>query len=205
MLESIKTALVKGQVPVLISQVRAARDAGISAREILAGAFMPGMDEVGERFGKGELFIPEVMLAARAMQAGVDLLKEELAQSAQSVETQTIVIGTVQGDQHDIGKNLVKIMLSGAGYEVVDLGVNVPAQKFVDTAQAHGARLIALSALLTTTMGQMETVVKLAHEKGIFVMVGGAPVSQNFADKIGADGYARDAAGALAEAKRLFS
>lgn len=204
MLQTIKTALVRGQVPAVVSGVKAARSEGISAQEILEKALLAGMDEVGAGFASGKLFIPEVMLAARAMQAGVDIIKEDLAAGRAQTQSQVIVLGTVQGDQHDIGKNLVKIMLSGAGFEVCDLGTNVPSARFVEQAVERGARLIALSALLTTTMPRMEEVVRLAHEKGLLVMVGGAPVSQNFADQIGADGYAADAAGAAALAKRLL-
>ncbi len=205
MLNQIKEALVRGQVPALVSHIKEAKEQGLDARVILEEGLLRGMDTVGEGFASGKLFIPEVMLAARAMQAGVDLLKEELATDLDQAAPEVVVLGTVQGDQHDIGKNLVKIMLAGAGFEVVDLGINVPAAKLVETAKTRGARLIALSALLTTTMAQMETVTKLAHEEGIRVMIGGAPVSQAFCDKIGADGYAADAAGAVNLARALLS
>ena len=204
MLDKIKEALEKGQVPVVAGLIREAKAAGLGASEILSGGLLAGMEEVGVRFGKGELFIPEVMLAARAMQAGMDLLKEDLIGDAAAAGQEKIVLGTVQGDQHDIGKNLVRIMLTGAGYEVIDLGVNVPAEKFVQTAKDAGARLIGLSALLTTTMVQMEKVVSLAHAEGIRVMIGGAPVTGAFAEKIGADGYSASASEAAELAGRLL-
>lgn len=205
MFQELKNALLRGQVPVVASLVKDALDKGISAREILEEGLLCGMDLVGEGFASGKLFIPEVMLAARSMQAGVDLLRDGLAADAEQASAEVVVLGTVQGDQHDIGKNLVKIMLTGSGFEVVDLGTNVSAQKFVDTAKERGARLIALSALLTTTMPQMEAVVRLAHAENILVMVGGAPVSQAFCDKIGADAYAKDAASAAKVAKELLA
>ena len=162
------------------------------------------MNRVGEGFASGKLFIPEVMLAARAMQAGVDLIRDGLLSDGAEKTAESVILATVQGDQHDIGKNLVRIMLEGSGFEVVDLGTNVPAQKIVSAAKEKGARLIALSALLTTTMPQMEVVTKLAHSEGILVMVGGAPVTQTYADKIGADGYAKDAASAAVLAAKLL-
>lgn len=204
MLQQMKEALKRGQVPVLLNLISQALEQGIGAREVLDGALLSGMDEVGQGFASGKLFIPEVMLAARAMQAGVDALKDRLAADSAEQTQECVVLATVQGDQHDIGKNLVKIMLSGAGFRVVDLGTNVPAARILSAAKENGAKLIALSALLTTTMPQMETVVRLAHEEGIFVMVGGAPVTQAFADKIGADGYAEDAAAAAGLARRLL-
>lgn len=203
-MERMREALVRGQIPVLIAEVKSALGNGVAAREILENGLLEGMNRVGEGFASGKLFIPEVMLAARAMQAGVDLIRDGLLSDGVERTAECIVLATVQGDQHDIGKNLVRIMLEGSGFDVVDLGTNVPAQKIVSTAKEKGARLIALSALLTTTMPQMETVTKLAHAEGISVMVGGAPVTQTFADKIGADGYAKDAATAAALAAKLL-
>ena len=204
MLKRIQEALVRGQIPVLIAEVKSALGNGVAAREILENGLLEGMNRVGEGFASGKLFIPEVMLAARAMQAGVDLIRDGLLSDGVERTAECIVLATVQGDQHDIGKNLVRIMLEGSGFDVIDLGTNVPAQKIVSVAKEKGARLIALSALLTTTMPQMETVTKLAHAEGISVMVGGAPVTQTFADKIGADGYAKDAATAAALAAKLL-
>ena len=203
-MERMREALVRGQIPVLIAEVKSALGNGVAAREILENGLLEGMNRVGEGFASGKLFIPEVMLAARAMQAGVDLIRDGLLSDGVERTAECIVLATVQGDQHDIGKNLVRIMLEGSGFAVVDLGTNVPAQKIVSVAKEKGARLIALSALLTTTMPQMEAVTKLAHAEGISVMVGGAPVTQTFADKIGADGYAKDAATAAALAAKLL-
>ena len=203
-MERMREALVRGQIPVLIAEVKSALGNGVAAREILENGLLEGMNRVGEGFASGKLFIPEVMLAARAMQAGVDLIRDGLLSDGVERTAECIVLATVQGDQHDIGKNLVRIMLEGSGFDVIDLGTNVPAQKIVSTAKEKGARLIALSALLTTTMPQMEAVTKLAHAEGISVMVGGAPVTQTFADKIGADGYAKDAATAAALAAKLL-
>ena len=203
-MERMREALVRGQIPVLMAEVKSALNNGVAAREILENGLLEGMNRVGEGFASGKLFIPEVMLAARAMQAGVDLIRDGLLSDGVERTAECIVLATVQGDQHDIGKNLVRIMLEGSGFDVIDLGTNVPAQKIVSTAKEKGARLIALSALLTTTMPQMETVTKLAHAEGISGMVGGAPVTQTFADKIGADGYAKDAATAAALAAKLL-
>lgn len=203
-MERMREALVRGQIPVLIAEVKSALGNGVAAREILENGLLEGMNRVGEGFASGKLFIPEVMLAARAMQAGVDLIRDGLLSDGVEHTAECIVLATVQGDQHDIGKNLVRIMLEGSGFDVVDLGTNVPAQKIVSVAKEKGAHLIALSALLTTTMPQMEAVTKLAHAEGISVMVGGAPVTQTFADKIGADGYAKDAATAAALAAKLL-
>lgn len=204
MFGQMKEALMRGQIPVLCALVSRAREEGVEARTILKEGLLSGMEEVGALFASGKLYIPEVMLAARAMQSAVDVIRDDLKGANGAQPTQTVVLGTVQGDQHDIGKNLVRIMLEGAGFQVVDLGTNVAAERFVQSARDCGARLIALSALLTTTMPQMETVVQLAHEEGIMVMIGGAPVSQHFCDKIGADGYAKDAAGAAVLAKELL-
>jgi 5-methyltetrahydrofolate--homocysteine methyltransferase len=164
------------------------------------------MDVVGVRFGAHEIFLPEVLLAARAMKAGMDLVKPLLV-SGDAPSRGKVVLGTVKGDVHDIGKNLVGIMLEGAGFEVVDLGTGVAAETFVDAAVAEGASVIGLSALLTTTMPGMREVVDLIRERGhrgnLRVIVGGAPLSQAFADEIGADGYSYDAAGAVELVKTL--
>ncbi len=164
------------------------------------------MAVVGRKFGAHEIFLPEVLLAARAMNAGVELLKPLLiADNVPSLGK--VVIGTVKGDMHDIGKNLVGIMLKGAGFEVIDLGSDVPAERFVDTAAAEGASVIGLSALLTTTMAGMRAVVELVKERGldgdIGVIVGGAPLSKAFAADIGADGYGYDATSAVELVKQL--
>jgi len=181
-------------------------DEGVSAVEILNDGLMPGMDVVGKKFKANEMYIPEVLIAARAMHAAMEVIKPLLSKS----DTNTIgvvIIGTVQGDLHDIGKNLVGMMLEGAGFTVIDLGVDVPPQKFVEELNKNSARLLALSALLTTTMVSMESVIKAVRAsdgKSIKVMVGGAPLTQEYADSIGADGYAPDASSAVDLAKSLL-
>jgi 5-methyltetrahydrofolate--homocysteine methyltransferase len=181
-------------------------DEGISAVEILNDGLMPGMDVVGKKFKANDMYIPEVLIAARAMHAAMEVIKPLLSKS----DTNTIgvvIIGTVQGDLHDIGKNLVGMMLEGAGFTVIDLGVDVPPQKFVEELNKNSARLLALSALLTTTMVSMESVIKAVRAsdgKSIKVMVGGAPLTQEYADSIGADGYAPDASSAVDLAKSLL-
>ena len=183
--------------------VTAAIEEGIAPKDILEKGLLPGMSEIGEKFKNNEVYVPEVLIAARAMNAGTALLKPLMA-AGDVVAPGTAVIGTVKGDLHDIGKNLVKMMLEGKGINVVDLGVDVSAEKFVEEAIANNAQIICCSALLTTTMNEMENVVKVATEKGIrenvFIMVGGAPITQEYCDKIGADCYTTDAASASDEA-----
>jgi 5-methyltetrahydrofolate--homocysteine methyltransferase len=206
LLDQINERLQKGDNTSVAELTRQAIDAGIPANEILDHGLLAGMDVVGERFGAHEIFLPEVLLAARAMKAGMDLVKPLLV-SGDAPSRGKVVLGTVKGDVHDIGKNLVGIMLQGAGFEVVDLGTGVAAETFVDTAVAEGASVIGLSALLTTTMPGMREVVDLIRERGhrgdLRVIVGGAPLSQSFADEIGADGYSYDAAGAVELVKTL--
>ena len=165
------------------------------------------MNVVGERFKNNEFYVPEVLIAARAMHAGMDILKPKLAESG--VEPiGKVLLGTVKGDLHDIGKNLVAMMLEGAGFEVIDLGIDVPPEKFVQAVNEQGGDVIAMSALLTTTMTQMKTTLEALEEAGVKgkvkTLIGGAPVTQNYADEIGADGYARDAASAADKAKELL-
>lgn len=196
-LEEISRFLQQGRVPSVKEQVSKAVAEGISAEDILENGLLAGMNVIGEKFKNNKVFIPEVMLAARAMNAGLEILKPLLAESG--VETKgTVVIGTVKGDMHDIGKNLVKMMLEGKGLKVIDLGTDVPAAKYLSAAEQNGARIIACSALLTTTMQEMQNVVKLVKESSLAgkvkVMIGGAPVTQEFCDKIGADYYTPDAA-----------
>ncbi|MBR5261664.1 MAG: corrinoid protein [Oscillospiraceae bacterium] len=179
--------------------VTAAIEEGIAPKDILEKGLLPGMSEIGEKFKNNEVYVPEVLIAARAMNAGTALLKPLMA-AGDIVAPGTAVIGTVKGDLHDIGKNLVKMMLEGKGINVIDLGVDVSAEKFVAEAKANNANLICCSALLTTTMGEMAEVVKKAEEEGIrdqvWIMVGGAPITQEYCDKIGADCYTSDAASA---------
>ncbi len=179
---------------------------GIPAVEILDQGLIAGMNVVGRRFSTHEIFLPQVLLAARAMNAGIAVLKPLLAEG-QVRSLGKVVIGTMKGDLHDIGKNLVGIMLKGAGFEVIDLGSDVPAETFVDTAVAEGAAVVGLSALLTTTMSGMRDVVEMVRSRGlagdIKVVIGGAPVSREFASDIGADAYSYDAANAVEVVKRL--
>ncbi len=180
-------------------------DSGTEITTILNDGLISAMDEVGEKFSTGELFVPEMLMAAQAMKAGVQLLKPLLTEG-QSRSKGTVVIGTVKGDLHDIGKNLVAMMLEGAGFEVVDLGVDVDSEAFVKAAAENSADVIALSALLTTTMPAMETTIKAVKEAGMSVktIIGGAPVTQTFADQIEANGYSADAPGAVKLVKQIL-
>ena len=196
-LEEISTFLQQGRAPKVKELVQQAIDEGIAPQTILEEGLLSGMNVVGEKFKNNEVFVPEVLVVARAMNMGVGVLKPYLVQAG--VESKgTAVIGTVKGDLHDIGKNLVKMMLEGKGLTVIDLGVDVPAEKFVSAAVENNAQLICCSALLTTTMGEMKSVVEEADKQGIRdkvkILVGGAPVTQSFCDSIGADGYTADAA-----------
>lgn len=188
------------------AQTQAELDAGTDIQTILNDGLISAMDEVGEKFSTGELFVPEMLMAAQAMKAGLGLLKPLLAEG-QSRRKGTVVIGTVKGDLHDIGKNLVSMMMEGAGFDVVDLGVDVESEAFVKSAAEHQADVIALSALLTTTMPAMQTTVTAVKEAGMAVktIIGGAPVTQAFADQIGADGYSADAPGAVKLVKQLVA
>jgi 5-methyltetrahydrofolate--homocysteine methyltransferase len=176
---------------------------GSSAKSVLDRALVPAMDEVGGLFAGGSYFIPDVLLAARAMKEALAVLEPHLRGEADA-RLDVVVIGTVKGDLHDIGKNIVAVMLEGAGFRVVDLGVDVPASRFRDVAARERASIVALSALLATTTRAMETAVGLVRrELGVRTLVGGAPVTADFARSIGADGYAPDAAAAVGEARRL--
>jgi 5-methyltetrahydrofolate--homocysteine methyltransferase len=183
----------------------AAIEQGVPPEEILA-ALTAGMDDVGRRFKANELFVPEVLVSARAMKQSMDLL-EPLLTAAGIQPKHTVVLGTVEGDLHDIGKNLVGMMLKGANFRLIDLGVNIAPGAFVDAAKEHNADIVALSALLTTTMPSMRATVEQLRASGISVkvMVGGAPVTDGFAEQIGADGYAADAASAVSLARELVA
>ncbi|MBD5559127.1 MAG: cobalamin-binding protein [Clostridia bacterium] len=202
-LSEISQFVQKGRIKNVTAQVSQALADGIAPAVILSDGLLDGMAEVGEKFKKNEIYVPEVMIAARAMTAGIDLLKPVMNDGDAKAKGKA-VLGTVKGDLHSIGKNLVKIMFEGKGIEVIDLGVDVPAEKFVDVAVQEGAGIIACSALLTTTMPMMEKVVQIAEERGvrdkIKIMIGGAPVSQGFCDEIGADCYTDDAASASSAA-----
>ena len=205
-LQQISESLQRGEDKKVAELTRQAIDDGLAAGQILNDGLLAGMDVVSERFGANEIFLPEVLLAARAMNAGMDLIKPLLV-AGEVRSLGKVVIGTVKGDLHDIGKNLVGVMLKGAGYEVIDLGANVAPERFVEAAEADGAQVIGLSALLTTTMAGMKDVVDLVRGKGlegrVKVIVGGAPLSQAFAEEIGADGYGYDASNAVTLVKRL--
>lgn len=199
----ISAALQKGRAKVVTELVKQAIADEMSAKEILDGGLLHGMNIVGAKFKVNELYVPDVLVAARAMNAGTELLKPLLIEDGVEAAGK-VVLGTCKGDLHDIGKNLVKMMMEGKGLEVVDLGVDISAEKFVDAAIENEAQIIACSALLTTTMGEMGNVVKAAEEKGVrdkyTIMVGGAPVNESFKESIGADVYAADAASAADEA-----
>jgi 5-methyltetrahydrofolate--homocysteine methyltransferase len=205
-LEQIKEQLMKGKANDVKVLVQQALNENIGAAEILNKGLLGGMGVIGEKFKKNEVYVPEVLIAARAMKAGMDILKPALA--AAKVEPRgVVVIGTVKGDLHDIGKNLVGMMIEGAGFKVIDAGINVEADKFVAVARANNASLIGASALLTTTMTNMKEVVEALKASDLAgrvkIMIGGAPVTQAFADEIGADGYAPDAASAADLARKL--
>ncbi|MFP4167088.1 MAG: corrinoid protein [Opitutales bacterium] len=190
------------EVPALVQQCL---DEGEEAVDILEKRLVPGMAEVGEKFKRNEIFVPEMLVAARAMKEAMGVLEPLLAEAGVKPEY-TAVIGTVEGDLHDIGKNLVAMMWKGANIEVIDLGVNVTPDKFVEAATEHQASMIGLSALLTTTMPSMRDVVKAIRDAGIQakIVIGGAPITQEFADEIGADGYAKDAGNAVDTAMALL-
>ncbi len=199
-------AILTGDADTSVRLVEEALEADVDPQVLVQQYMIPAMDEVGRRFENAEYFVPELLIAGRAMKGALELLRPRLAE--RGVEpTGRVVIGTVLGDVHDIGKGLVASMLEGGGFEVIDLGVDVPAEKFVEQAKASGANLVALSALLTTTMLEMQGVIAALEEAGLRdrckVMVGGAPVTEQFAKKIGADGYSRDAAAAVALARQL--
>ena len=198
-LVEIGEALEKGKRKLVVQYVQQALDEGVAPQTILTEGLLPGMDRVGVKFRDNEIFVPEVLVAARAMGAGTELLKPLLA-GEDGAAMGTAIIGTVKGDLHDIGKNLVKMMIEGKGINVIDLGVDVEAEAFIQAAIDNNAKLICCSSLLTTTMPAMGDVVKAAEAAGIRgnvkIMVGGAPVTQEFADSIGADCYTADAASA---------
>jgi len=205
-LQKIASQLYAGEAGDVAELVQSALDKGMSASEVLQGGLIAGMDQVGKDFKAGDLFVPEVLIAARAMHAGMNILRPLLAESG-APSVGKYVIGTVKGDLHDIGKNLVKMMVEGAGFEVVDLGTDVPPEKFVAAVREHQPKLVGLSALLTTTMVNMKTTIEALQEAGlrgsVKVMVGGAPVTDSFAKQIGADAYAPDAASAVDMARGL--
>jgi 5-methyltetrahydrofolate--homocysteine methyltransferase len=206
-LKNIADTLMAGDDQKITGQVKQAIEEGIPTTDILDNGLIAGMNVVGVKFRDHDMFLPEVLMSARAMTAGVAILKPLLI--AENVSSRgKVVLGSVQGDLHDIGKNLVGIMLEGAGFEVFDLGIDVPAEKFIDAAISEDASVIGLSSLLTTTMDIMKGVVNLVGERGlsdkIQVIVGGAPLSEEFAQSIGAQGYAYDAANAVEKVMDLL-
>jgi len=205
--QGLATAIINGKAPLAAELTQQALAEGTGAADILTKGLVAGMNVVGQKFKNNEFYVPEVLIAARAMKSAMEHLKPVLAQSG--VEpTGRVAIGTVRGDLHDIGKNLVSMMLEGAGFEIADLGVDVKPDQFVDAVKDKNAQVICLSALLTTTMPAMSDTIKALTEAGlrggVKVMIGGAPVTQNYADEIGADGYAPDAASAVDKAKELL-
>jgi 5-methyltetrahydrofolate--homocysteine methyltransferase len=203
--EKIREGVIGGKRKDVVKLCEEGLAAGLAGKDMLNNALLPGMEEVGRRMRAEEFFIPEVLVAARALQAGLDALKDDLeANPAESVGK--VVIGTVAGDLHDIGKNLVAIMLTGAGFEVIDLGIDVSPDNFISTAVEKSANAVAMSALLTTTMVNMKETVEGLKNKdwGGKVIIGGAPVTQEFADKIGADLYAADAAEGAQKLKEVI-
>lgn len=205
-LKALADAVIKGDQSTAVEVTKAALSEGTAAKSVLDEGLIAGMDVVGARFKKNEIYIPEVLIAARAMKMAMGILEPELTKAGVQ-PVGRLLIGTVQGDLHDIGKNLVAMMLKGAGFEVIDLGVDVGPEKFVDQAKVAGAQLIGMSALLTTTMPGMEKSINALKEAGISakIMIGGAPVTQGYADRVGAHGYAPDAASAVDIAKSLVA
>jgi len=206
MKDQIKQAIIDGDAATVNALTQALLASGMPAKEILEGALLPGMEVVGERMRSGDCFIPEVLLSARTMQGALDLLKPHML-AGESTSAGTVVIGTVEGDLHDIGKNLVGMMLQGAGFEVVNLGTGVTAAQFVAAVREHSPQIVGMSALLTTTLPHMSETLAALKAAGlrdsVKVMVGGAPVTQAWADEVGADGYGANAGMAVERAKAL--
>ena len=207
-LDDISAKLQAGKRKDVAALCQQALDEGVAAAEILNNGLLAGMDIIGAKFKANEIFVPQVLVAARSMNAGVEVLKPFLAEG-ESTSKGKIILGTVEGDLHDIGKNLVKLMFEGKGFEVIDLGVDVPPEKFIDAAIENDSKIIACSALLTTTMPKIGEVVKAAEERGIRdqvkIMIGGAPVTQEFCDSVGADAYTEDATSAAEKALEFIA
>lgn len=203
-IQNISELLQQGRAKEVQNLVGKALEEGISPDQILSDGLLSGMSIIGEKFKANEVYVPEVLIASRAMNAGMEVLKPYLVDE-EVKPLGKVVIGTVQGDLHDIGKNLVKIMFQGAGFTVIDLGIDVPAEKFIEAIKKEEPQIVAMSALLTTTMTEMEKVIEAIKRENLrdslYIMVGGAPVTDNFAQKIGADAYAPDAATAASIAK----
>lgn len=206
-LSKLTDAIVTGNMPSATSLVNEAVAAGVSPEELVSGYLIKGMEIIGARFGAGQAFVPNLLMSARAMKGCLEILKP-LMKGDSSISYGKVVIGTVKGDLHDIGKNLVASMLEGAGFEVKNLGIDIPADRFVSAIRENQADILVLSALLTTTMNYMKDVVQAVNESGlrdsVKIMVGGAPVNADFAREIGADAYSADANEAVIVAKRLL-
>lgn len=207
-LNALATAIINGKAPDAKELAEQALAEGVSAAEVLNKGLMAGMSVVGERFKNNEFYVPEVLIAARAMKGAMEVLRPSLADTGVQ-PTGRVAIGTVKGDLHDIGKNLVAMMLEGAGFEIIDLGVDVKPEQFVDAVNTRNADVVALSALLTTTMPAMKETISALQSAGVrdkvAILIGGAPVTQSYAEEIGADGYAPDAASAVDRAKALLN
>ncbi len=207
-LSKLSTAIIEGNFKDTPGMAETALDEGLEAGEILNQGLMPGMDHVGVEFKAGNMFVPEVLRSARTMQAAMDIIRPLLAETGIE-QAGKIVIGTVKGDLHDIGKNLVGMMCEGAGFEIIDIGKDVEPNTFVEAVKEHSPKILGMSALLTTTMRAMEQTIKALEEAGIRdsvkIMIGGAPVTQSFSDQIGADGYAANAASASDMAKEFIA
>lgn len=206
--EQLRAAVVSGDIDAAGSLTQDALGEGTSPSSLLSGTLIPAMDEVGGAYERGDLYVPEMLVAARAMKEALTVLRPRLAEAGVQ-SAGRVVIGTVEGDLHDIGKDLVAMMLEGAGFEVVNLGTEVTASQFVEAVQLHNAEVLAMSALLTTTMTRMPEVVEALREAGlqdqVKVVVGGAPLSSTYAEQIGADGFAPDAPGAVKLIRRLLA
>lgn len=205
-LDEIKTKVVDMDIENVVGLTQKALNEGLSAREILNEALIPAMKVVGDEYECGERFVPEMLLSANTIKAAMEILRPLLVKAGVKMKSK-LVIGTIEGDIHDIGLNLVAMMLEGAGFEVYKLGTDIPSKKFIEAVKEHDAKLVGMSSLLTTTMLNMTKVIQELKENGlrdkVKVMIGGAPVSQDYADEIGADGYAPDAFSAVKLAERL--
>ena len=204
--EELKEAIIKGKRDVVESLIRKGLSQGLSPEQIM-GDMIPAMDVVGDRFSRNEIFLPEMMIAARAMNTGLDILRPMLVAKGVSGKGK-VVVGSVKGDIHDVGKNIVSMVLQGAGYEVIDLGIDVPPEKFADAVRQHQPKFVLMSALLTLTMSMMEETIKTLKQAGlrekVKIGVGGAPLTQSFADRIGADFYGKDARAAVVKCNELI-
>jgi 5-methyltetrahydrofolate--homocysteine methyltransferase len=207
-LSAMSTMVIEGNFADIVDSTNQALGEGLSAEELLNKGLMPGMDHVGVEFKAGNMFVPEVLRSAKAMQESMEILRPLLAESGAETAGK-VILGTVKGDLHDIGKNLVGMMCEGAGFEIVDLGKDIEPEAFVAAVKEHKPQILGMSALLTTTMRSMERTIKALEEAGVRdtvkIMIGGAPVTQDFADQIGADGYSSNAASAAELAKQFVS